>query len=107
MCHVAKSNTIQFYNQVHNLFITGDFITDDHDNVDGTTPQTFHYELLTQSTLFTIRNSTLYNTNAFDYETQNNYKLKVKVTDSGVPPLSLQKEIEIRVLGKRHSPFKV
>ena len=82
------------------LFLTGDLTTDDHDNVDGTVPQTFHYQLLTQSNLFVIRNATLYNLQDFDYETKNIYKLKVKVTDSGTPPLSLVKEIDIKILGK-------
>ena len=81
--------------------MTGDLTTDDHDNVDGTVKQTFQYELLTQSNLFVIRNATLYNIQAFDYETQNNYKLKIKVTDSGTPPMSLVKDIDIKVLGKQ------
>lgn len=85
------------------FYLTADLTTDDHDNVDGTIPQTFHYELLSQSNLFVIRNATLYNIQAFDYETKSNYKLKIKVTDSGTPPLSLVKDINIKIIGRVYS----
>ena len=75
--------------------------------MDGTTPQTFQYQLLTQSTSFAIRNGTLFNTRKFDYEILNSYTLKVKVTDSGTPPLSLEKDVEIKVLGKTRNRLRV
>ena len=77
-------------------------MTDDPDNVHNDTVfQTFHYELLdNHSTLFTIRNATLYNIRSFDYETKKYYKLKIKVNDSGFPSLTLVKDINVKVLGK-------
>ena len=69
--------------------------------MDGHTPQKFTYQIMDTLSPFTIKNSTLYNKNPFDYEIQNTYKVNVKVTDNGQPPMSLTKELEIKVIGKK------
>ncbi|XP_066935500.1 protocadherin Fat 4-like isoform X3 [Clytia hemisphaerica] len=96
-------------NDINENFVgaIGDLFTDDHDNVDGHTPQKFTYQIMDTLSPFAIRNSTLYNKNSFDYEIQKTYKVNIKTTDNGRPPLSLTKEMDIRVIDVNEQPSSV
>jgi len=84
----------------------GGLSTNDPDNVDGHTPQSFEYEVLDTSSNFAIcNNNSLCTRQPLDYEAQNNHLLTIKVTDDGNPRLSFNKTFSVNVIGKFHLRF--
>jgi VCBS repeat-containing protein len=56
---------------------------------------------------FTIIGNQLKANASFDFETKNSYTVRVKSTDSGVPPLSVEKQITIMVSNVNEAPVAV
>ncbi|KAH9509326.1 hypothetical protein Btru_046779 [Bulinus truncatus] len=83
----------------------GSFITVDPDN-SIELRQTFTYEwAVNPNNIFGIRNGSLVVALAqLDYEMSQSYMLKVKVTDSGSPPLSAQFDLDVQLINVNEPP---
>jgi hypothetical protein len=101
---LSLSNNSVAENSPLNTLI-GDFTTTDPD-----TGNTFTYSLVTgtgdtDNSLFTIDGNQLKVNGLLDYETQNNYSIRVKTTDQG--GLSYEKQLTVSVSDVNESPTDV
>jgi alpha-tubulin suppressor-like RCC1 family protein len=61
----------------------------------------------TDNTSFTIVGNQLKANTSFDFETKASYTVRIKSTDSGVPPLSVEKQITIMVSNVNEAPAAI
>ncbi|MFM7788979.1 MAG: cadherin repeat domain-containing protein, partial [Microcystis panniformis] len=95
-----SNNSVEENSPINTLI--GDFTTTDPD-----TGNTFSYSLVsgtgdTDNSLFTIDGNQLKTNGIFDYETQNNYSIRVKTTDQG--GLSYEKQLTVNVTDVNENP---
>ncbi|XP_028399271.1 protocadherin Fat 4-like [Dendronephthya gigantea] len=84
--------------------VVGNFITDDPDQHD-----THSYTLLDYNLTFRISGDKLLvkESDRLDFETQAEFVIHVRSTDSGNPPMSIQENITVKILDVNDKPYEI